>query len=89
MTTTSSPLRLGIVGVTRHGDVAARRFFIERGVEFAPVNQPAFQLGGGLGLRRARLQLVKKRRDLRPVAELKVLGNERARPVSGQFSEGQ
>ena len=81
--------RVRVVRVARHGDIPARRLLVERGIEFAPIEQPAFQLGGGLGLRRTRLQLIEQRRDLRPVAEVKVLRNERARPVRGQFSKRQ
>ena len=82
-------LRVRVVRVAGHGDVAARRFLVQRGVEFAPVEQPAFEFGGGFGLRGPRFQLVEQRRDLRPVAEVKVLRDERARPVRGQFSERQ
>jgi hypothetical protein len=39
---------------------------------------------GGAGF-----ELVKERRELRPIAEVNVGGNEAARFVSGQFSERQ
>ena len=45
-------LRVRVVRVARHGDVTARRLLVQRGVEFAPVEQPVFQLGGAIGLRR-------------------------------------
>ena len=41
--------RVGVVRVAGHGDVTARGFLVQRGVEFAPVEQPAFQFGGGFG----------------------------------------
>jgi len=57
--------------------------------EFAPVEQPAFEAGGGLALRGAGFQSVEQRRDLRPVAEIKGLRNKGARLVRGQFCKRQ
>ena len=74
--------RLGVVRVAGHGDVAAGGFLVERGVEFAPVEQPAFEVGGGLALRGARFQLVEQRRDLRPVAEVNGWRDKCARLVA-------
>src|ERR1039457_1863779 len=82
-------LRVRVVCVAGHGDVTARRLLVQRGVEFAPVEQPAFQPGGGPGLCGTRRQLVEQRRDLRPVAKIKILRNERTRLVRGQFSKRQ
>ncbi len=47
--------RVGVVRVAGHGDVTARGFLVERGVQFAPVQQPAFKFGGGLWPAAARL----------------------------------
>ena len=82
-------LRIRIVRVARHRDVTARRLLVERGVELAPVQQPALQRGGILGLGGTPFELVEQRRDLRPVAEIKVLRHKRARPVRGQFFKRQ
>jgi hypothetical protein len=41
-------LRVRVVRVAGHGDVTARRLLVERGVEFAPVEQPAFQFAADL-----------------------------------------
>ena len=81
--------RLGIVGVAGHGDVTAGRFLVQRGGEFAPVEQPAFEIGGGLALRGAGFQPVEQRRDLRPVAEVKGLRDKGPGFVGGQFSKRQ
>ena len=81
--------RLGIIRVAGHGDVTAGRFLVERGAEFAPVQQPAFEVGGGPALRGTCLQLVEQRRDLRPVAEFNGWRNKLARLIRGQFSKRQ
>ena len=46
--------RVGIVRMASHRDVAARRFFVERGGKFAPIQKPFFKFSGRFGLRRAR-----------------------------------
>ncbi len=82
-------LRICVVRVTGHRDVTARRLLVQCGIEFAPVEQPAFQFGDRPGRCGAHLQLVEQGHDLRPVAEIKMLRNERAGPVRGQFSKWQ
>ena len=47
---------LGIVGVAGHGDIALGGFLVQRGAQLAPIQQPAFQLGGGAALRPPSLQ---------------------------------
>ena len=76
--------RAGIVRVAGHGDVTPGRFLVQRGVEFAPVEQPAFQVGGGFALRRAGFQLIEQRLDLRPVAQIHLLRQKPARLVRRQ-----
>ncbi len=39
-------LSVGAVGVAGHGDVAARQFLVERGREFAPIEQPLVEIVG-------------------------------------------
>ena len=75
--------RVRIVRVTGHGDVPAGRFLVERGGEFTPVEQPAFEVGGGPALRRAILQLVEQRGDPRPITEVDGRGDKSSRPVGG------
>src|SRR5664280_1515037 len=82
-------LRVRVVGMARHRDVTAGGFLVERGAEFAPVEQPAFEGGGGLALRGALFQLVEQRRDLRPVAEVNGWRNKFPRLVRGQLSKRQ
>ena len=82
-------LRVRVIRMAGHGDVSARCFFIKRSIELTPIEQPAFERGSAIGLGGTPFQLVKQRRDLRPVAEVKFLGNERTRPVRGQFSKRQ
>ena len=84
-----SLLRIGVVRVTGHGDVAAGGFFVERGTQFAPREQPRFEVGGGLGGGDAGFELVEEWRELRPITQVELRGHELARLVSGQRTERQ
>ena len=66
-------LRLGVVRVARHGDVTLGGLLIHRGAEFAPIQQPPFQVGGGGARWRAGFELVKERSDLAPVSQVNLL----------------
>ena len=84
-----SLLCVGVVRVTRHGDVTARRFLVERGAEFAPRHQPRFQISHGLGRRDTRFELVKQRRNLSPIAQVELHGHELTGFVSRQQTKRQ
>ena len=80
---------LGVFRVTGHGDVALGGFLVERGGEFAPRQQPAFEGGGGITLGRAGFKLVEQRRDLRPLAQINFLRHELTRLMRWQIVERQ
>ena len=83
------PLRLRVVRLARHRDVTARGFLVQRGTQFAPVEQPPFEIGGGLALRRPCFQTVEQRRDSGPLAPVNSLGHEPAGSVGRQRAKRQ
>ena len=80
--------RLGIVRVAGHGDVTLGMVLVERGAEFAPIEQPAFQFGGRFAGGGARFQLVEQRRDLVPIAQSSFAGTNVRGLTAGKFSNG-
>jgi len=78
-------LRLGIVRMAGHGDVAAGGFLVQRRVQLAPVQQPFFQVRHRFGLTHARFELVKQRRNLRPVTQVDGGRNKRTRFRGASF----
>ena len=76
--------RLGVVRVAGHGDVALGGLLVEGGAQFAPIQQPRFQVGGGGARRRAGFELVEERRDLVPVSQVNLLRHKAARLMRGQ-----
>ena len=76
--------RLGVVRVAGHGDVALGGLLVEGGVEFAPIQQPPFQVGGGGARGGAGFELVEERRDLAPVSQVNRLRHKAAGLMRGQ-----
>jgi hypothetical protein len=81
--------RVAVLSMTGHGDVAPGRLLIERGGQFAAIQQPALERGGGLTPRGGGFELVKQGRDLAPIPQIHFVWNEAARPEDRQFSERQ
>src|SRR5208337_4417194 len=81
--------RLGIVGVTRHGDIALGRLLIYGGAQLAPSQQPLFQLGGGGASFGASFKLVEERSNLIPVSQVNPLGHKSAGFVRRQRAKWQ
>ena len=50
--------RFRIIGVASHRDITARGFFVEDGIEFAPIHEPILEVGRRRALRRASIQLI-------------------------------
>ena len=84
-----SLLRIGVVRVTGHGDVAAGRFLIERGAEFAPRHEPGFEISHRLGGSNAGFKLIKERSDLHPIAQVELCWYKLTRLECGQRTEWQ
>ena len=82
-------LRLRAIRVAGHRDVALAALLIERGEDLALVKNPPLKLSTRLALRRARVEPVKERGDLAPVAEVNLGGHKAARGVDGEVREGQ
>ena len=82
-------LRLGVVRMAGHRDVALGTFLIERGRQFTPLEQRVFQIVDGFGGREFLLDLAEQRRDLAPISQINLLGHQLARRVHGQLSKRQ
>ena len=81
--------RLGIVRVAGHGDVALGMILVDGGVEFAPLQQPAFEFGHALAPGGGGFQFVVKRDDLIPVAAIQIGRDKSARLAGRQRIKGQ
>jgi hypothetical protein len=82
-----SLLRLGVVRVARHRDVTARRFLVERGAEFAPRQQPRFQIRDGWAAA-TRVSSWSNNGAICPITQVNWAGHKLARLVSGQRTKG-
>ena len=82
-------LRLGVVRVAGHGDVATRGLLVDGGVEFAPIQQPPLQVGRGGARRGAGFELVEERSDILPVSQVNLLRHKAARLMRRQRLERQ
>ena len=71
-------LRLRVIRVAGHGDVALGGLLVNRGVELAPVQQPTLQAGGGGARLCASFKLVEERSDLAPVSQVNCLWQKAA-----------
>ena len=81
--------RLGIVRVARHGDVAFGGLLVEGGAQFAPIQQPLFQVGGSGARWRAGFELVEQRGNPAPVAQVNLLRHKAAWLMRGQCVKRQ
>src|ERR1019366_587134 len=72
-------LRLRIVCVASHGDVAFRGLLVDGGAQLAPIQQPLFERGGGAARLRAGFELVEERSNPAPFTQVNGLWHKAAR----------
>ena len=81
--------RLGAFRMAGHGDVAEGALLLQRGAQFAAVQQPALELGRRFAARGAGFQQVEQRGDLRKVPEVNLFRDKNAGAVRSQFVKRQ
>ena len=81
--------RRGVFRMAGHGDIAQGAFLIQRGAQFAAIQEPPLQLVRRFAARRALFQRIEQRGDLREVPQVNLLRDKHARAVRSQLVKRQ